>query len=105
MKNFSLLFVVGLLAISVPHTSAQMRPDGKWHFPENIKNLCLNHEQNLVALFKGMIERNRDFLDPNSKNEKSNYSQLNEATQRAIVEHEISWQRLGCAMILYGARP
>jgi hypothetical protein len=98
-----LLFVV--ISISAfTNANAQMRADGKWYFPDSIKNLCLNYEQNIVAMFRGMIERNRDYLDPTSKNDKSNYVMLNESTTKAIQEYEMSWDRLGCVYIIYGVK-
>ena len=101
MKKF---FIFIALLTAFVNSFSQVRADGKWYFPDSVKNLCLNYEQNLVALYKGMIERNRDFVDPNSKNDKSNYTLLNESTTKAIQEYEISWDRLGCASIIYGAR-
>jgi len=57
MKRF--IISIALLTVFV-NSSAQVRADGKWYFPDSVKNLCLNYEQSLVALYKAMIERNRD---------------------------------------------
>jgi hypothetical protein len=104
MKNIlRLSMCIAMLFLANTNAYAQMI-GGKWYFPDSVKTLCLNYEQNLVALYKGMIERNRDFIDPNSKNDKSNYAILNESTTKAIQEYEISWDRLGCAHIIYGAK-
>ena len=101
MKKY--FFLIAMTAV-ISNSSAQVRADGKWYFPDSVKNLCVNYEQNMVALYKGMIERNRDFVDPNSKSDKSNYTLLNESTTKALQEYEMSWDRLGCASIIYGAK-
>lgn len=99
--------VMLFICISVFFTvnaNAQMKADGKWHYPDSVRSYCLNTEQNLVAMYKSMIELNRDWADTNSKSDKSNYAPMLEATKKAIADYEISWDRLGCAGIIYGAR-
>lgn len=83
---------------------AQVKADGKWHFPDSVKNLCLNYEQNLVANYKSLVERNREWLDENFKADKSNYFQITESIKKSIAEYELSWDRLGCVSIVYGVR-
>jgi len=92
------------VALTTTVTNAQMKDDGKWEFPDSIPNLCLNYEQNLVATYKSMIERNREWLDPNSKSDKSNFLTLNQSSKKALEEYELSWNRLGCASIIYGSK-
>jgi hypothetical protein len=84
--------------------SAQVRADGKWHFPDSVRSLCLNTEQNLVATYRALVEKNREWADDSLKVDKSNYAQLTEHFKKTIVEYESSWDRMGCAGIIYGAR-
>jgi hypothetical protein len=101
MKNLILFLFVAFLVCGA---NAQMRSDGKWYFPTNVKDMCVNTEQNLIASYKSLIERNREWLDENLKTDKSGYPQLTESLKKAIVEYETSWDRLGCAGILYGTK-
>jgi hypothetical protein len=86
------------------NAKSQMKADGKWHFPDSVRNMCINKEQNIIATFRTLIERNREWMDESLKIDKSNYLQLTEALKRGIVEDEQSWERLGCVYIIYGAR-
>ena len=100
------IFVITILLTALLHNSAyaQMKADGKWYFPDSVKSMCVNYEQHLVALFRKMIEQNREWVDPNSKADKSYYAQLDEAVKKGITETELSWERLGCISILYGGK-
>lgn len=100
MKKFLIIFFLTAAANSF----AQMKADGKWHFPDSVRNMCINKEQSIVATYKTLIERNREWMDESLKIDKSNYQQLTEALKKAIVDDEQSWERLGCASIIYGAR-
>ena len=103
MKKFSVL-VIFLTTLLYNSAYAQVKADGKWYFPDSVKSMCVNYEQHLVSLFKKMIEQNREWVDPNSKTDKSYYSQLDEAVKKGISETELSWERLGCSSILYSGK-
>jgi hypothetical protein len=81
----------------------QVKSDGKWYFPDSVRAMCVNTEQGLVAQFKSLIERNREWADPNSQSDKSNYFQITEAIKKGILESETTWDKLGCVHILYGS--
>ena len=98
------IFLYSLIALASFNANAQMRSDGKWHFPDNVRNLCINTEQSLVGVYKTLIERNREWTDENLKIDKSGYLQLTEMLKKTIIEYEYSWDRLGCAGILYGTK-
>ena len=104
MKKFSSLLFSLCLVTVVAKAHAQLKSDGKWHYPDNVKNLCINYEQSLVSVYKTLIERNTEFANENLKTDKSQYPALLESIKKSIADYEQSWERLGCTFILYGAK-
>ena len=101
MKRVGLAIVFLMLSLNA---KSQMKADGKWHFPDSVRSLCLNTEQNLVATYRMLVEKNREWADDALKVNKSNYPQLTEHFKKSIVEYESSWERMGCAGIIYGPK-
>ena len=95
---FAIIF--GLLA---NNANAQVKSDGKWYFPDSVKALCMDNEQGMVATYKSLIENNRKWADENDKSDKRQLMEITEVQKKAIVSYEESWDRLGCASILYGS--
>lgn len=63
--------------------------------------MYINTEQSLVAQFRSLIERNREWADPNSQIDKSNHFQIAEVIKKSIQEKESTWDKLGYVYILY----
>ena len=95
---FSLLFFLVLNS-----AIAQVRTDGKWYFPDSVKAMCIDTEQGLVAQFKSLIERNREFSEPNFKIDPSSHFQVIEEIKKGMQEKETTWEKLGCVYILYAS--
>ena len=80
---------------------AEVKADGKWHFPTSVKSMCLDTEQAIVAMYKGMVETNQEMINKKEEDNRER-SQLSGHYKKSIVSYEESWQRMGCASILYG---
>jgi hypothetical protein len=104
MRRITLAVWALCLATAGASAQAQMKSDGKWHYPDNVKNLCVNYEQSIVSMYRTLIERNTEFSNENLKTDKSQYPALIEAIKKSISEYELSWERLGCTYIIYGAK-
>jgi hypothetical protein len=89
---------------SQQNANAEMRADGKWYFPDSIKSYCVDLEQQIVNRNKKIIEMKREWIDENNKSDKSTSITLVEALEKFTERDEISWGRLGCAGIIYGAK-
>lgn len=100
LNRLAVVFALCLVPCSTAF--AQTKADGKWYFPDSVRAMCIDTEQGLVAQFKALIEKNRDWLDPTSTSDKSDFRQITDAMKQAIKEREITWERLGCVHILYG---
>lgn len=99
MKNLTISLVLFLLNFNFAY--GQVKADGKWHFPDSVKAMCIDTEQGLVAQFRTLIEKNREWADPNNQSDKSNYYQITEAIKKGLQERENTWDKLGCVHILY----
>lgn len=104
MNFYNIFLCVSLIILSVTHANAEMRADGKWYFPDSIKSYCINLEQDIVNRNKKIIEFKREWADENNKSDKSNYMSYLDALEKFTEKDEISWGRLGCAGIVYGAK-
>lgn len=80
---------------------AQVDAKGQWQFPVNVRTYCQNIEQNLVAIYKSMIETNRKWLDQDYQGDKRQLMQVSDANKQTIKEYEDSWHKMGCVDILY----
>jgi hypothetical protein len=98
-----ILLVLILSMCPVFISYAQMRADGKWHFPDSVESLCINIEQSMVASFRSLIERNREWVDGGLKSA-DEHLKIAAALNKAIANYEVSWDRLGCVYIVYGAK-
>ena len=96
----SFAIILGLVA---NNANSQVKPDGKWYFPDSVKSLCIDNEQGMVATYKALIENNRKWADENDKSDKRQLMEITEVQKKAIVSYEESWSRLGCTSILYGS--
>jgi len=101
MKKIIPIFILSFFIFN--SAFGQVKADGKWYFPDSVKAMCINTEQGLVAQYKSLIERNREWVDPNSKIDKSNHFQITEAIKKGIQEGESTWEKLGCVYILYAS--
>lgn len=101
MKKLIPIFLFSFLIFN--SAFGQVKSDGKWYFPDSVKAMCIDTEQSLVAQFRSLIERNREWADPNSQIDKSNHFQITEAIKKGIQEKESTWDKLGCVYILYAS--
>lgn len=101
MKKIFPIFLTYFLVFN--SAFGQFKADGKWYFPDSIKAMCIDTEQGLVAQFRSLIERNREFVDSNSQIDKSNHFQITETIKKGIQERESTWDKLGCVYILYSS--
>ena len=104
MNFYNVFLCVSLTILSSTNANAEMRADGKWYFPDSIKSYCINLEQDIVNRNKKIIEFKREWMDENNKSNKSNYKSYLDALEKFTEKDEISWGRLGCARIVYGAK-
>ena len=100
---FKLILILFFSFAGINSAFSQMKADGKWYFPDTVRAMCINTEQGLVAQFKALVEKNREWVDPSNQIDKSNYFQLTEAIKKGIQEGENTWNKLGCVHILYSA--
>jgi hypothetical protein len=97
--------IVSALLIFVTISSvAQVRADGKWRHPENMKNICVDIEQNIVAMSKQIIDRNSAMYKGEVKSDQANYMEMTEASEKYLAKIEARWERLGCVNVLYAPK-
>jgi hypothetical protein len=100
------VFIVTIGVAPVAAVS-QVKSNGDWVFPEDIKSLCIDVEQQMVATNRALIERNRErfgITKPDPKLGKLDYEQVTSALKSSLEEQEHRWQRLGCVGIIYRDR-
>ena len=95
------LLFLSVLAFVSTFTQAQTGFDGKYQHPTSVKALCVEVEQTLVRWQKIVVELNgKSMLVADQQEKQSLFGQVNKWEEN-IKEKEHSWQRLGCASILY----
>lgn len=95
-------FIWACVALSFSSASfAETKADGKWHYPTSIKSMCIDTEQAIVAMYKAMVEVNSEMVANKGEDNKERM-RISDHYKQSIVEYEGSWQRMGCASILYG---
>lgn len=82
--------------------SANSQGQRDWQAPSNVKAYCLHTERVMVATFKDLVDRNRALAAGEIGSNPQAFEGEREATQRFLDAQQITWQRLGCASIVYG---
>lgn len=82
------------------HAHSQVDAKGEWQFPTSIRTLCIETEQTIVGDFKNMVVQNR-LMEASKESEKRAYYEQMQGWKDLKIQHEQSWERLGCASILY----
>jgi hypothetical protein len=95
------IVAVGVTPVAV---LAQVQPNGEWVFPQDIRSLCVDIEQGMVATNRALIERNREWVGMTKSDPKLDYQQVTSALKSSLEEKERRWQRLGCVEIVYRDR-
>lgn len=82
--------------------SAHGQSQREWQAPTSVKAYCLHTEKVMVATFKDLVDRNRAMSAGEVGSNPQAFEGEREATQRFLDAQQITWQRLGCASIVYG---
>jgi hypothetical protein len=103
MKNFcmsGLFFLLTFTAQSYAQTIAR----SEWKFPTDAKSYCRNTEDQIMDLYRSMVQNHRAGADPQWSGDKRDAFEAGDAYKKALKEQEETWQRMDCAQILYGKK-
>ncbi len=103
MKFFRMSGLFFLLTLTA-QSHAQTTAKSEWKFPTDAKFYCRNTEDQIVDLYRNMVQSNRAGSDPEWSGDKRAAFEAGEAYKKALKEQEETWQRMDCALILYGKK-
>lgn len=91
-----------LLALWAATATAQVGSDGQWKQPRSIPEYCRDREQNIIAMYKTLIETNRTMTaSETEQRRRADLLAYSNAAKDALKEYADEWAKLGCASILY----
>jgi len=96
--------ILALLPCLALQAHAQVNQKGEWQFPTSAKTYCVDLEQNIVSVYKAMVENNRKAANPDWTGDRQNAYKMGEAQKAAVKDYEDSWHKMDCAAILYGKK-
>ena len=102
LKFINKLLIVLSLTITQAYAQASLKRE--LNQPQSVKEVCIEIEGSIVSLYKASQNAAAKGVATDNPQEWKRLSSVMGTADEIMAKREASWERLGCALILYGKK-